>query len=99
MAKLSTLLLILLASCTYSPVSDSRGNQGEKVAYRFNDDLQTCRSIAKENTSNVIEASKVVYNWYVRPSLLFFPDKWEYSYKRMVNKCMTNRGHSILSDD
>jgi hypothetical protein len=91
--------MLLIVSCTYTPINDSRGNKGEKVAYRFNDDLQTCRAIANENTSDVIEASKVVYNWYVRPSLLWLPDKWDYSYKQMVNKCMTNRGHSILSND
>ena len=99
MAKLSTLLLLLLASCTYTPINDSKGNRGSEVAMDFTDDLQTCRSIAAENTSNVIEATKVVYNWYVRPSLLWLPDKWEYDYKRMVNTCMTNRGHSILSKD
>lgn len=99
MAKLSTVLLLLLASCTYTPISDSRGNNGKEVAYRFNDDLQTCRAIADENTSDALEATKVVYNWYVRPSLLWLPDKWEYDYKQMVNTCMTNRGHSILSKD
>lgn len=91
--------MLLIVSCTYTPINDSRGNQGKEKAFRFTDDLQTCRAIADENTSDIIEASKVVYNWYVRPSLLWFPDKWEYDYKRMVNKCMTNRGHSILSDD
>jgi hypothetical protein len=91
--------MLLIVSCTYTPINDSKGNRGSEVAMNFSDDLQTCRAIADENTSDALEATKVVYNWYVRPSLLFFPDKWEYDYKRMVNKCMTNRGHSILSDD
>lgn len=99
MAKLSTLLILLITSCTYNPIVDNRGSKGKEVAYRYQDDLQTCRAIADENTSDVLEASKVVYNWYVRPSLLWLPDEWEYDYKKMVNKCMTNRGHSILSDD
>ena len=90
---------LLIASCTYTPIHDSKGNRGSEVAMDFTDDLQTCRAIADENTSDTLEATKVVYNWYVRPSLLFFPDKWEYDYKRMVNTCMTNRGHSILSKD
>ena len=98
MVKLSTLLILLITSCTYNPIVDSRGNKGKEVSYRYSDDLQTCRAIADENTSDVMEASKVVYNWYVRPSLLWLPDKWEYSYKKMVNTCMTNRGHSILSE-
>jgi len=99
MVKLWTLLILLISSCTYNPIVDSRGNKGKEVSYRYSDDLQTCRAIADENTSDVMEASKVVYNWYVRPSLLWLPDKWEYSYKKMVNTCMTNRGHSILSEN
>ena len=91
--------MLLIVSCTYTPINDSKGNRGSEVAMNFSDDLQTCRAIADENTSDALEATKVVYNWYVRPSLLWFPDKWEYDYKRMVNKCMTNRGHSILSND
>jgi len=66
------------------------------VAVRYDDDLQTCKSIAKENTNSIIESVKVGYNWYVRPQLLWLPDKMEYSYKPMVDKCMTLRGHAIL---
>lgn len=93
------LAILLVTSCSYKPITDSRGNKGKEVAYRYSDDLQTCQAIADENTSDVYEGFKVAYNWYVRPSLLWLPDKMEYSYKKMVNKCMTNRGHSILSDD
>ena len=99
MVRLSVLLILFLSSCTYNPIVDSRGNKGKEVSYRYSDDLQTCRAIADENTSDVLEASKVVYNWYVRPSLLWLPDKWDYDYKRLVNTCMTNRGHSVLSDN
>ena len=99
MGKILIALIFLTTSCTYTPIVDSRGNKGKEVSYRYTDDLQTCRAIADENTSDVMEASKVVYNWYVRPSLLWLPDKWEYSYKKMVNTCMTNRGHSILSEN
>lgn len=93
------LVILLVTSCSYKPITDSRGNKGNEVAMRYSDDLQTCKAIAEENTYDVIEAGKVFYNWYVRPSLLWLPDKAEYNYKKMVNKCMTNRGHSILSDD
>jgi len=99
MVRISVLLMLFLSSCTYNPIVDSRGNKGKEVSYRYSDDLQTCRAIADENTSDVLEASKVVYNWYVRPSLLWLPDKWDYDYKRLVNTCMTNRGHSVLSDN
>ena len=99
MVRLSVLLILFLSSCTYNPIVDSRGNKGKEVAYRYSDDLETCRSIADENTNDIIEGIKISYNWYVRPSLLWLPDKWEYDYKRLVNTCMTNRGHSILSDN
>jgi len=99
MARLSILLIIFLTSCTYRPIADSRGSNGKEVAYRFDDDLQTCRSIAEENTSDVMEAGKVFYNWYVRPQLLWLPDKADYKYKKLINKCMSKRGHAILSDD
>ena len=99
MARIIILLILFLNSCTYTPIVDSRGNKGKEVAYRYSDDLETCRSIADENTNDIIEGIKISYNWYVRPSLLWLPDKWEYDYKRMVNTCMTNRGHSILSDN
>jgi hypothetical protein len=61
------------------------------------DDLLSCKEIAKQNTNDVLEGFKVVHNWYVRPSLLFLPDKMEYNYKPMVDKCMTLRGHAVLS--
>ena len=88
--------MLLQISCTYKTIHDSRGNNGKEVAVRYDDDLQTCKSIAKENTNSIIESVKVGYNWYVRPQLLWLPDKMEYSYKPMVDKCMTLRGHAIL---
>jgi hypothetical protein len=87
----------MLTSCSYQPIIDSRGNKGDEVAYRMTDDLLSCKEIAKQNTNDVLEGFKVVHNWYVRPSLLFLPDKMEYNYKPMVDKCMTLRGHAVLS--
>ena len=87
----------MLTSCSYQPIIDSRGNKGDEVAYRMTDDLLSCKEIAKQNTNDVLEGLKVVHNWYVRPSLLFLPDKMEYNYKPMVDKCMTLRGHAVLS--
>lgn len=97
MNKLKYLVIVLMtASCSYKPIVDHRGLQGKEVAYRYNDDLETCKSIAKDNTNNVVEFTKLTYNWYVRPSLLWLPDELEYTYEPMVKKCLTNRGHSIL---
>ncbi len=89
--------MLMLTSCSYQPIIDSRGNKGDEVAYRMTDDLLSCKEIAKQNTNDVLEGLKVVHNWYVRPSLLFLPDKMEYNYKPMVDKCMTLRGHAVLS--
>ena len=91
------LIMLMLTSCSYQPIIDSRGNKGDEVAYRMTDDLLSCKEIAKQNTNDVLEGFKVVHNWYVRPSLLFLPDKMEYNYKPMVDKCMTLRGHAVLS--
>tara|TARA_A100001201_G_scaffold129659_2_gene115133 strand:+ start:186 stop:455 length:270 start_codon:yes stop_codon:yes gene_type:complete len=89
--------MLMLTSCSYQPIIDSRGNKGDEVAYRMTDDLLSCKEIAKQNTNDVLEGLKVVHNWYIRPSLLFLPDKMEYNYKPMVDKCMTLRGHAVLS--
>ena len=90
------LIIFLLTSCTYKPIVDHRGNKGKEVAYRYNDDLQTCKAIAKENTNSVIEFAKGTYNWYIRPQLLWLPDKAEYNYKGIVQECLQQRGHSVL---
>ena len=90
------ILLLALTGCAYSPVIDSRGNNGKNVAYRLTDDMQTCKSIAKQNTNNFIESYKAVYNYYFRPAVLWLPDKMEFKYKHLVKNCLTNRGHSVL---
>jgi len=83
-------------------VIDTAGRSGtfdQSNATQITNDLQHCKTLAKENTNNVLEGFKVVHNWYIRPSLLFLPDKAEYNYKRMVNKCMTLRGHAVLTGE
>ena len=91
------LVMLMITSCSYKPIVDNY-NKGKDVSYRLNDDLLICKEIAKENTP-VYEPLKYAYNWYVRPQLLWLPDKATYSYKAMVNKCLTNRGHSIITGE
>jgi len=96
------LITLLISSCGYNPVIDTAGKSGsfdESRADQITNDLQHCKTLAKENTNDVLEGFKVVHNWYIRPSLLFLPDKAEYSYKPMVNKCMTLRGHAVLTGE
>lgn len=89
-------LLLLIQACAYKPVIDHRGSNGKDVAYRFNDDLETCKAIAKQQTNSLVEAYKVIHNYYIRPSLLWLPDKQEFTNKAIVKKCLENRGHSVL---
>ena len=96
------LIMLLITSCGYNPVIDTAGKSGsfdESRADQITNDLQHCKTIAKENTNDVLEGFKVVHNWYIRPSLLFLPDKMDYNYKPMVNKCMTLRGHAVLTGE
>ena len=59
MKNIKILVLILtLSGCAYKPVVDSRGLKGKEVAHRYTDDLETCKSIAKENTNDFDEAYK-----------------------------------------
>ena len=96
------LVMLMITSCSYKPIVDNRGLNGKEVSYRYNDDLndlQHCKTIAKQNTNNLLEGFKLVHNWYVRPSLLFLPDEMQYTYEPMVNKCMTLRGHAVLTGE
>ncbi len=96
------LIMLLISSCGYNPVIDTAGKSGsfdESRADQITNDLQHCKTLAKENTNDVLEGFKVVHNWYIRPSLLFLPDKMDYTYKPMVNKCMTLRGHAVLTGE
>ena len=90
------MLAITLSACSYNPVVDHRGLKGKEVAHRYTDDLHTCKDIAKKNNSNLDTAYTYLHNYYIRPSLLFLPDKRKIGYNNMVKTCMTNRGHSIL---
>ena len=49
------------------------------------------------NTNDLIESYKVVHNWYLRPSTLWLMPKAEYTNKKLVKNCLTNRGHSVLN--
>ena len=96
------LIMLLISSCGYNPVIDTAGKSGsfdESRADQITNDLQHCKTLAKENTNDLLEGFKVVHNWYIRPSLLFLPDKMDYTYKPMVNKCMTLRGHAVLTGE
>jgi hypothetical protein len=97
------LICLLLSACStnYKPVADSFGRSGtfnEDRANNFTNDLIICQQLAKENANQVWENTKVAYNWLVRPQLLWLVDKAEYTERKIIKNCLTNRGHSILND-
>mgnify|MGYP001396483033 FL=1 len=96
-------VMLMITSCSYQdPVIDTAGRSGtfdESKADQITNDLHHCKMIAKQNTNNLLEGFKLVHNWYVRPSLFFLPDEMEYTYEPMVNKCMTLRGHAVLTGE
>ncbi len=66
-------------------------------ADQITNDLILCNQLAKENTNNLIESYKVVQNWYLRPSTLWLMPKAEYTNKKLIKNCLTNRGHSVIN--
>jgi len=89
------ILATLLQGCAYNPIVDHRGLDGKNVAFRYNDDLETCRAIADDNTNDFINGSKVVYN-KMRWRILWLSPELK-TKKNIVNNCMKGRGYSILN--
>jgi len=87
----------LLQGCAYNPIVDHRGLDGKNVAYRYNDDLETCRAISLKHTNFINKLNTSFFNFYLRPSLLWLPDKKKDLEKTLVKNCLTNRGHSVLN--
>jgi hypothetical protein len=83
------LILISLSQCAYKPIVDSAGRSGtfdKAKAVEITNDLQHCKTIAKENTNFV---SNILY-WS-------FSSTMDTKYEALVRKCLNNRGHSILN--
>ena len=57
---------------------------------------QLVKKLQKDNINEIWEGYKVVHNWYIRPGMLWLPDKMEMRYKMLVKKCLENRGHNVL---
>tara|TARA_B110000483_G_scaffold165835_1_gene196279 strand:- start:156 stop:434 length:279 start_codon:yes stop_codon:yes gene_type:complete len=83
------LLCTLLNACAYKPIIDTAGKSGTfntDQAKEITNDLQHCKTLAKNNTSFV---GNIVY-WTLSPTM----DSKEES---LTRKCLTNRGHSVLN--
>jgi hypothetical protein len=92
------LLLLSLTACASTPIIDSRGGSGNIAhdAERQHDDLYTCKSIAEDNTNNLLEVTKKGYNWVLRPRTLWLMPELKDKKKSIIEACMTGRGHQIL---
>ena len=98
---LTIISLTLLQGCAYKPIIDTAGRSSasfnESQAKEITNDLQHCKTLAKENTNQLVESYKVVHNWYLRPSVLWLMPKAEYTNKKLVKNCLEGRGHNVIN--
>ena len=83
------LVCTLLNACAYKPIIDTAGKSGTfntDQAKEITNDLQHCKTLAKNNTTFV---GNILY-WSLSPTM----DSKEES---LTRKCLTNRGHSVLN--
>ena len=86
---MSAILVAFLNACAYSPIIDSAGRSGTfntDQAKEITNDLQHCKTLAKENTNFF---SNILY-WSVSPTM-------DTKYESIMRKCVLSRGHSVLN--
>ena len=92
---MKTILLImvslsLLQGCSsYKPLIDTSGRSGTfntDQAKEITNDLQHCKTLAKENSNFV---SNILF-WSVSPTM-------DTKYESIMRKCVLSRGHSVLN--
>jgi hypothetical protein len=80
----------LLSACaSYKPLIDTSGRSGtfnNDKAKEITNDMQHCKTLAKENTTFV---GNIVY-WSLSPTM-------DTKKESLIRKCLTNRGHSVLN--
>ena len=84
------LLCTLLNACAYKPIIDTAGRSSssfnESQAKEISNDLQHCKTMAKENSTFV---GNILY-WTLSPTM-------DTNYESIMRKCVQNRGHSVLN--
>ena len=84
------LVCTLLNACAYKPIIDTAGkssaNFNEDQAKEITNNVQHCKTIAKENTTFV---GNILY-WSLSPTM-------DTKKESLTRKCLTNRGHSVLN--
>lgn len=86
---LTMLSLTLLNACAYKPIIDTAGKSGTfntDQAKEISNDLQHCKTMAKENSTFV---GNILY-WTISPTM-------DTKKESLTRKCLTNRGHSVLN--
>jgi len=80
----------LLQGCSsYKPLIDTSGRSGTfntDQAKEITNDLQHCKTLAKENSNFV---SNILF-WSVSPTM-------DTKYESIMRKCVLSRGHSVLN--
>lgn len=90
--------LVLLSSCSSTPIVDSRGKSSANIKgdmNRFHDDLYTCRDLVKDETNFVLEQGKIVYN-LLRFKVLWLSPKAQ-TRQDLINNCLEGRGYNVLN--
>ena len=83
------LLCTLLNACAYKPIIDTAGKSGTfntDQAKEITNDLQHCKTLAKNNTTFV---GNILY-WTLSPTM-------DTKKESLTRNCLTNRGHSVLN--
>jgi len=84
------LVCTLLNACAYKPIIDTAGkssaNFNEDQAKEITNNVQHCKTIAKENTTFV---GNILY-WSLSPTM-------DSKKESLTRKCLINRGHSVLN--
>ena len=83
------LVCTLLNACAYKPIIDTAGKSGTfntDQAKEITNDLQHCKTLAKNNTTFV---GNILY-WSLSPTM-------DTKKESLTRKCLTNRGQSVLN--
>ena len=83
------LVCTLLNACAYKPIIDTAGKSGTfntDQAKEITNDMQHCKTLAKQNTSFV---GNILY-WTLSPTM-------DSKKESLTRKCLINRGHSVLN--
>jgi hypothetical protein len=91
-------ILLILASCSSTPIVDSRGKSSANLKgdmNRYHDDLFTCKDLVKDQTNMFWNGSKIVYNM-LRFKVLWLSPKAQTN-QDLINNCLEGRGYSVLN--